>query len=184
MKNFVIETNQNYLKVMNRILSDCDVSGFMPPELENFRDKSNGKNKLYDCFFSGDKLVVKMKMPYRNSFASTMRLKILSVDNKTVINGSTTSIMSSKLLKKMFGICILLFSIYWLIQPFIFSYSDFQPIDWIYILVGALLLLSSIPLIFDGKKKNDRDISGEPYGVQMENWISNLFPGEYKILEK
>ena len=179
MKKFVIETNQNYVEVMKRILSDCDVTGNLQPELKTYLGETKDENKLYNCYVAGNKLSIEMKIPYRNSFTSTMNLEVLINGDKTRINGSISSILSSKFLRKMFGIFVLIFSIYWLITPFRFSHP-FEPVDWIYIITGALLFLSSIPLIFNDKKKRKPEVSDEPYGVQMEHWISNLFPGEFK----
>lgn len=182
MKKFVIETNQNYLDVMKKILSECEVSGNLHPEIRTYIEQSQSKNKPYICKVSGNNLSIEMKIPYRNSFTSTMYLEILINENKTRINGSISSILSSKFIKKIFGFLVLTLSIYILIQQF--GFKDFDLPNWISILVAVVLFLSSIPLIFDAKTRKKNGFAEEPYGVQMEHWISNLFPGEFKMLEK
>jgi len=185
MKTFVITTNRNYVEVMKKILSDCQVSGTIAPEIEEYLETSGNRNKIYNCEVSGNKLSITMPMPYRNSFASTMNLEILTNGENTRINGTISSLLSDTGTRRVFIALALIGSFGFLtIQAVRFFTDKLSSFDWIFAGIALIVFLSFLAMLFNTQNDESNISTDDPYGIQMEHWISNLFPSEYKVLKK
>ena len=187
MKKFAIETNQNYVEVMKKILSECRVSGKLDPILKKQIGETVAVNasNTYKCRVSGNKIKVELDISYRNSFAPAMDLEILTAGDRTRINGVISSLFSDDLSRQIIIVFVLIVSLGLLIlQAVRFFSTAFISMDWVIVGISAVLFLSLLLTLFNDKKGKNKIASADPYEVQMEHWISNLFPGEYKSLEK
>lgn len=185
MKNFEIITNQAYVEVLQKILSDCRVSGDLPPEVNEFLAKPGiqSRHKPYKCNISNNHLSIEMPIPHRYGITPRMYLEITMSGNRTKIHGSFLSnafdASGLKIVSRIIAYILFGFFLFLLAG---LIYGPPLPSDWIF--TGVIFVLFLTFLALSGKKNSKAIVSEDSYEFQMGNWISNLFPGELKVLEK